>query len=382
MAKEIKVLDKTSLSPSICLIVGTRPGIVMLSPVIKSLSSHKVDSFIIHTGQHYSPNMDSEFFADLELPLPDYRIEGVSDFRTHGGQTARMMIGIEEILLDKKPSLVLVGGDANTNLAGALAARKLNIDVGHIEAGERSFDWRMPEEHNRRIIDHISNILFTTNDKGANQLRRESVQGKIFAVGNPIVDACLQNQEIAELKSRILDEYGLGKNAYGVMTTHREENVDNQHNLESAIRGVARFAEQKNIPVVFPVHPRTEKRLNEFGLLDWAQNLKNILLIPAKGYLDFLQLIVNARIVFTDSGGVQQESCIVKTPCVTLRDNTEWTETIEIGANRLSGTNPDRILKCADEALQSSREWGTPFGDGEAATKIVELSAEYINQLN
>lgn len=372
---EIKILHADELAPQVAVVIGTRPGIVMFAPIIHELRRRSVPHFIIHTGQHYSPNMDADFFRDLELPVPDYRVEGTAERRTHGGQTAHMLSGIEQILLERKPRVLLVGGDANTNLAGALAARKLHIAVGHVEAGERSFDWRMPEEHNRRIIDHISDYLFVTGAKARDNLLREAVQGEIVDSGNPIVDASLQHLAIAQRRSSVLAAAGVEAGRYGVVTMHREENVDHAERLRGGIQGAADAARELQLPLLFFVHPRTHKRLREFVLDTWAAGLPGITLLPAAGYLDFLACIAHARIVFTDSGGVQQEACIHHVPCVTLRDNTEWTETLASGANRLAGCEPAAIVAAARLALQSERVWEVPFGAGDAAARIVDFIA-------
>jgi len=304
------------------------------------------------------------------LPVPDIRIEGTAAQRTHGGQTAHMLAGIEHVLLARKPRLLLVGGDANTNLAGALAARKLHIAVGHVEAGERSYDWRMPEEHNRRMIDHISDYLFVTGEKAAANLRREAVQGEIILTGNPIVDASHQHLTIALRRAAVLERVGVSARGYGVLTLHREENVDHRAHLEGALRGVSDSAQALGLPFLFFVHPRTDKRLREFELYEWARALAGIEMLPAAAYLDFLAYVANARLIMTDSGGVQQEACIHHVACVTLRDNTEWTETLEIGANRLAGCVPSRILAAARAAYAASAEWMVPFGAGDAAERI------------
>jgi UDP-N-acetylglucosamine 2-epimerase (non-hydrolysing) len=373
MKKDIKVLMQDRLQPKVGIIIGTRPGIVMFAPIIHEIKNRGLNHFVIHTGQHYSPNMDSQFFMDLNLPVPEFKLEGIGEKKTHGSQTAAMLEGIEEILFQQQPKLVLVGGDANTNLSGALAARKMRIQVGHVEAGERSYDWRMPEEHNRRIIDHISDHLFTTNEKGKTQLSEESVQGTIHVVGNPIVDASLQHLQLASQKASILDRYHLTKDAYAILTTHREENVDFSDHLEGILKGVSEASEKMNLPIIFPVHPRTIKRLKQFEMYSWACSLEGIKLIDAVGYLDFIQLISNSRMVFTDSGGVQQEACIHNVPAVTLRENTEWTETLENNANRLAGTDPERIVKAATEALSITKNWTIPFGNGDAAKNIVNI---------
>ena len=380
MNKEIKVLDNNKLESKIAVIVGTRPGIVMFAPIIHELEKQNIPRCIIHTGQHYSPNMDAQFFEDLELRAPDYKLNHVAEKKTHGAQTAAMLEGIEVILLKEKPRLVLVGGDANTNLAGALAARKLRIQVGHVEAGERSFDWRMPEEHNRRMIDHISEHLFTTNKKGRKHLLNEAVQGKIYVVGNPIVDASHRHVDLARRKSDALDCLNLKPGTYAILTTHREENVDFPELLRGILEGVSSAGARLDMDVIFLAHPRTLKRLREFEMLDWADTLPLIRIHEAMGYLDFLNLLTHSQLVFTDSGGVQQEACIHHIPAVTLRENTEWVETLENDANRLAGTDPERIVNAADEAFQSDRNWSVPFGSGDTAKQIAEICQEILEE--
>ncbi len=378
MSREIKILQTNDLRPEVAITVGTRPGIVMFAPIIHEFRRRGVPHFVIHTGQHYSPNMDAQFFEDLELPKPDYRLEGVAERRTHGGQTAVMLEGIEGVLLERRPCLLLVGGDANTNLAGALAARKLRINVGHVEAGERSYDWRMPEEHNRVVIDHVSDLLFVTSENSVRNLQKEGIRGRVLVTGNPIVDASLQHLDVARRKSGVLERLGVEPGRYAIMTSHREENVDVEENLRGSLQGVSDAATAVGLPVLFLAHPRTQKRLGEFGLAEWARGLPNLLVHDAVGYLDFLNLLGHARLVFTDSGGVQQEAAIHKVPCVTLRENTEWIETLELGANRLAGTDPARILAAAGEAMRSTRDWPLPFGDGTTAKQIVDAAAEVV----
>lgn len=371
MANGTKVLRPDYLRATVGVVVGTRPGIVMLAPVLQELERRGVAHFAIHTGQHYSPNMDSWIFDDLGLALPSYRVEGTSLRTSHGAQTAHMLEGIEAILLESRPRLLLVGGDANTNLAGALAARKLGIMVGHIEAGERSFDWSMPEEHNRRIIDHISDVLFTTGAKAEENLAREAVQGRIVCSGNPIVDAARSFAAAARARCDG-DPHAAGVERYAVLTLHREENVDVAARLQSALSGVSRASMELGIETRFYVHPRTRKRLHEFGLESWASDLPGLQLSEPLGFLDFTAALCEAVLVFTDSGGVQQEACIHHVSCVTLRDNTEWTETVELGANRIAGVDPESIVDAARVALKSKRDWSVPFGDGNAAAIIVD----------
>jgi UDP-N-acetylglucosamine 2-epimerase (non-hydrolysing) len=372
--REIKFIDSDDFRPEIGITVGTRPGIVLLAPVIHEFRRRGIAHFVVHTGQHYSPNMDAQFFDDLDLPPPDYRVEGVADRKTHGGQTAAMLEGVEKILMERRPFFFIVGGDANTNFAGAVAARKLRIAIGHVESGERCYDWLIPEEHNRRMIDHISEHLFATSEQSVGYLERENVLGQIHLVGNPKVDASKQFLETAMRKSDVLRRQGLTPGTYAVLTSHREENVDIAEKLRGLLDGVSKSAQALNLPVIFPVHPRTIKRLGEFGLSDWAAALPNVTMIDAVGYLDFLALLANARLAFTDSGGVQQESCIHHVPCVTLLDNTEWTETLDVGANRLAGCDPQKIQAAAQEAFASDRNWPGLFGDGDAAKKIADIS--------
>lgn len=373
MLRDIKTLNAEELAPEVGIAVGTRPGIVMMSPIIHEVRRRGLPHFVIHTGQHYSPNMDAQFFADLDLPAPDHRLAGVAEKRTHAGQTAAMLEGVEAVLLQRRPRLFLVCGDANTNLAGALAARKLHIGVGHVEAGERSNDWRMPEEHNRRIIDHISDHLFATSKRSVQNLRREAVQGQIHLVGNPIVDASRRHLDLARRHSQALARCGVAAGCYAVLTTHREENVDVLGQLRGALEGVSMAAEALRLPVLFLAHPRTQKRLAEFGLSDWLRALPQVRPADAVGYLDFLALLADAALVFTDSGGVQQEACILRVPCVTLRGNTEWTETLEVGANRLTDCDPARIVAGARDAMAGARDWPVPFGDGTTAAQIVDV---------
>lgn len=377
-----KFLTQEEMGREVAVAVGTRPGIIMMAPVIHALEAAEVPHFVVHTGQHYSPAMDSELFEDLKLPKPAFHLSDVWRKKTHGGQTASMIEGCEAAFLQRPPRLVLVNGDANTNLAAALAARKLHVPVGHIEAGERSFDWRMPEEHNRRIMDHISELLFASGEKAAEQLRKEAVLGEIHVTGNTIVDASLNHAILADERRSILGEYGVTENGYILVTSHREENVDVPEKLQSIVEGISNVAERIDIPALFMAHPRTMGRLKEFGLLERVQQDPRILVSDAVRYLDFLCLLRRARIVMTDSGGVQQEAYIHKRPTVTMRDNTEWTETLASGANRLSGADDPVVI--AEHAVQANSaditDWPEIFGDGNAAARIAKISAEFVSR--
>ena len=350
---------------SISIILGTRPEIIKMSPIIRHLKAKSLDFFILHTGQHYSYEMERIFFQELELPDADYNLEVGSG--THGQQTGKMLSGIENILLQEKPGVVLVQGDTNTVLAGALAASKLGIKVGHVEAGLRSFDRSMPEEINRVVTDHLSDYLFPPTATAQQNLIQEGISDdKIFVCGNTIVDALFQNIGISENKLSALNNFNLQKEGYFLVTAHRQENVDDERRLNNIIRGLESLYQQYGLPVIFAAHPRTAKRMAEFNIT----LPDGIRTIEPPGYLEFLQLEKYAKLVLTDSGGVQEETCILQVPCVTLRNNTERPETIDVGSNVLVGTDPSEILKGVNAMINRSRDWVNPFF-GKAAEKII-----------
>lgn len=350
------------------VILGTRPEIIKMSPIIRYLEERSLDFFILHTGQHYSYEMEQIFFQELELPEADYNLEVGSG--SHGRQTGKMLAGIEDIILQEKPDIVLVQGDTNTVLAGALAASKLGVKVGHVEAGLRSFDRTMPEEANRVVADHLSDYLFAPTVTARQNLIHEGISGdKIFVCGNTIVDALLQNIGISENKLSVLGNLTLQKEGYFLVTAHRQENVDNERRLNGIIYGLQNIYQQYELPIIFAAHPRTVKRMAEFNI-----NLfDGIRVIEPPGYLEFLQLEKYAKLVLTDSGGVQEETCILRVPCVTLRNNTERPETIDVGSNVLVGTEPSEILKGVNAMITKSKDWVNPFGDGKAAEKIITI---------
>jgi UDP-N-acetylglucosamine 2-epimerase (non-hydrolysing) len=354
----------------IAIILGTRPEIIKMSPVIRECEKRGLDYFVLHTGQHYSYEMDRIFFEELELPQPKYNLDVGSG--THAEQTGKIMVGVEKILMQEKPKVILVQGDTNTVLAGALAATKLHIKVGHVEAGLRSYDKRMPEEINRVLTDHISDLLFAPTEVAKENLLEEGInEDKIFVTGNTIVDAVHQNLEIAKRKVNVLKELDLKPKEYFLITTHRQENVDVRERLRGIIKGLEMIYNEFAIPIIFPIHPRTQKRIKEFEF-----DLSGIKLINPLGFLEFLQLEANARLVLTDSGGVQEETCILGVHCVTLRDNTERPETLEAGSNVLAGTKPERILERAKIMLNRKNNWKNPFGDGKAGERIVKIVEE------
>lgn len=358
---------------TICALVGTRPDIIKMSPVLRALKNNGADFFVVHSGQHYSPNMDAIFFDELELDKPEYRVDTKQE-AFPGEQTADMLRGIEKVLLQEKPKLVLVYADLNTTLAGALAARKLHMRIGYVEAGLRSNDWRMPEEHNRVMVGHICEYLFAPTELARENLERDGVRGKIFVTGNTIVDAVEQNLKLASAKSNILQELSLTSGNYILVTCHREENVDSRDNLSSILESLREVSKKYEYECMYPIHPRTQKRLTEFGL----ELPNSVNSIGPLGYLDFLKLEANAKLILTDSGGIQEEACVMQVPCVTLRDNTERPETVDVGANIVAGVRPQNVLYAVEQMLGRERKWANPFGDGTSSEKIVRICLEEI----
>ena len=337
-----------------------------MSPLIGECERLNVNHFILHTGQHYSYSMDRVFFEQLHLPMPTHNLEVGSG--SHAEQTAKMLIGIEKTLLIEKPRVVLVQGDTNTVLAGALTSAKLAIKVGHVEAGLRCYDRTMPEEVNRVLTDHCSEYLFAPTERSRANLLHEGIPPeKVFVTGNTIVDAVFQNMQHIEGRENSVERLGLIRDGYCLATLHRQENVDDPRIFSSILRGLELVSEHFNLPVVYPVHPRAEKMLRTLRL-----NPKLKLTDPID-YFSFLRLERDARLVLTDSGGVQEEACILCVPCVTLRENTERPETVDIGANVLAGTDPEQILLKAKTMLGAKRQWKNPFGDGTAASKMLKI---------
>lgn len=351
---------------SIGIILGTRPEMIKLSPVLRACDRHDVTYTLIHTGQHYSDGLDSLFFDRLELPEPDYNL-GVGSGR-HGEQTGKMLTDIEDIVITEGLDVVLVQGDTNSVLAGAIATSKLDAKLGHIEAGLRSFDRDMPEEINRVVTDHVGDFLFAPTEESASLLRDEGIdESRIHVTGNTIVDAVQAHRQIAAEKSSVLDEYNLTPGEFILMTAHRAENVDDRSKLTDLLAGVDRAARELDYPVIYPIHPRTQERIDEFEILV----PDTIRLVEPLDFIDFLRLEDTASLVITDSGGVQEETCILKTPCVTIRDSTERPETVTAGSNVVVGTKPARILDGAQKQLANSKNWEIPFGDGNAAERIL-----------
>ena len=329
-----------------------------------------VPYYVLHTGQHYSFELDQAFFRDLELQAPQHNLNVGSG--THAEQTGRIMVGAEKVINERPTELVLVQGDTNTVLGGALAAAKMNVPVGHVEAGLRSYDRAMPEEINRVIADHLSHHLFApTNESRLNLLKEGLPEEKIHVTGNTVVDSVYQNLELAKKKSKIMEQLRLENKHYMVATAHRAENVDDRQRLQGILSGLNKVAEHFDQPIIYPIHPRAEKMIKQYKLT--ALNLR---LVQPLSYLDFLALQAHASLVLTDSGGIQEEACILGVPCATLRDNTERPETLQVGSNILVGTEPERILQGAVEMLRRKKGWPNPFGDGTAAEKIINIIEE------
>ena len=352
----------------IAIILGTRPEIIKMSSIIRECQKQKLDYFILHTNQHYSEDLDKIFFQELKLPKPKYNLRVGSG--EQGQQTAKILSGVERVLMKEKPTIVLVQGDVNSVLGGALAGAKLNIKVGHIEAGLRSYFWDMPEEVNRVLTDHCSDLLFAPTKKAKEILIKEGIpRNKIFIAGNTIVDAVYQSLKLANKKSKILEKLGIKNKEYFLLTLHRQENVDKKERLRNIFKGLESVYKKFNLPLIYPIHPRSKKMIKKFGL----KVPIGIKLISPVGFLDFLRLEINAKLVFTDSGGVQEEACILKVPCVTLRDNTERPETLDVGSNTLVGVNPQKILKGVNKMIKEKRDWKNPFGDGKTAKRILNI---------
>ena len=363
-------------------VAGARPNFMKIAPILRAIDKYNasegkniIEPVLVHTGQHYDYEMSKIFFEDLELPEPGKYL-GVGS-GTHAEQTGKVMIELEKVLVEQKPDLVLVVGDVNSTLAGALAAVKLHIPVAHVEAGLRSFDREMPEEINRLLTDHVSDCLFTTSEYDDDNLLREGIpRDRIFSVGNVMVDSLMSNREMAK-KSSVLSRLGLREQGYALLTLHRPANVDDRESLSNILEAVGSIG--RRIPVVFPVHPRTRKNIDRFGLANICDSTNNqLILTEPLGYLSFLNLEMKSRMVVTDSGGVQVETTVLGIPCLTVLDSPIWTITHEQGTNTLVGSDSRKLVDEAFNILEGKGKKGAipQLWDGKAAERIVHTLAE------
>jgi len=352
----------------ILTIVGARPQFIKASAISRCIQNHyssDIDEIIVHTGQHFDANMSDIFFEELRIPKPKYflNIGGAS----HGRMTGRMLEGIEDVLVSEKPDQVLVYGDTNSTLAGGLAASKLHIPVAHVEAGLRSFNRQMPEEINRVLTDHLSTYLLCPTQVAVNHLRNEGIEKGVHLVGDVMYDVALFYGQIVDGNSSIFAQLNLEKENYLLVTCHRAENTDDKNRLENILMALNELSQ--NIRVVFPIHPRTLKFIDQYQLQDY---LKNIDVLNPLSYLDLVTLQKHSKAILTDSGGVQKEAFFYQVPCITLRDETEWVETIELGWNQLVGASASAILN-AYQYLKIGNKGFNPYGDGQTSFKIIDL---------
>ncbi len=363
-------------------IVGARPNFMKMAPIIEAMNKYPGDlhHLLVHTGQHYDERMSKAFFDDLGMPKPDIDLEVGSG--SHAEQTARIMVEFEQVCLQEKPDLVIVVGDVNSTMACTITAKKMGIKVAHVEAGLRSRDMSMPEEINRLCTDVLCDYLFTTDHRADENLLSEGIpKEKIFFVGNVMIDTLLKHKAMAG-QLNLVSQWGLKPGEYATLTMHRPSNVDDKAILEGILQALREIS--REIPIVFPIHPRTKKMADQFGLSHFFnrdEKVEGIWITEPLGYLEFLHLNMNAKMVLTDSGGLQEETTVLGIPCITMRHNTERPITCEIGTNVIVGNDPDKILGASREVLNG--EWkkgGVPEKwDGKAAERIVEVLVSKIS---
>jgi UDP-N-acetylglucosamine 2-epimerase len=360
------------MSVRIVTIIGNRPQFVKAAAVSRKLREMH-EELIVHTGQHYDDELSRIFFEELGIPAPDYQL-GVGS-GSSSAQTARILTALEPVLAEITPTVALVYGDTNSTLAGALAVAQAGIPLGHVEAGMRSFDRAMPEELNRVLADHASDLLLCSTETAVLNLEREGVRGEVHLVGDVMADVSLAFRDIAERESPILETRGLEPGAYFVFTAHRPGNVDVPERLELLVELIEALPGR----VAFPIHPRTEARLDAAGLFDRLEAAADVELTPPLGYLDFLKLVLHARAVLTDSGGVQKEAYLLGVPCVTLRDTTEWVETVDAGWNVLVDLDRNAALAALERRPPPERP--ELYGGGRAADRVCGVVASYTARL-
>ena len=355
-------------------IVGARPNFMKIAPIQREMEKNSaLEPLIIHTGQHYDEKMSKLFFDDLELPRPARYLKVGS--ATHAQQTAKIMVEFEKVVDEEKPDLVLVVGDVNSTAACSMVAAKMGVKIAHVEAGLRSFDRTMPEEINRMVTDTLSDYLFVTEQSGLDNLRKEGVPDeKVFFTGNVMIDSLVYFLDKAK-NSNIIDQLNLNGNEYALVTLHRPSNVDVKENFEKLLNA---FSEIENdLKIVFPIHPRSRKMLTNFGLDDRISAMQNLVLLDPIGYLDFMKLMHDAKLVLTDSGGIQEETTYLGIPCITLRENTERPVTIDVGTNVLVGSDTELVISEAKKVIsgQSKKGQVPDLWDGKAAERIVSIIA-------
>lgn len=358
----------------IIVVVGARPNFMKMAPLYSELKKRNLNTLLLHTGQHYDQNMSNIFFEELKMPKPDIYL-GVGS-ETHARQTAKIMIDFEKVCLEKKPQRIIVAGDVNSTIACALVATKLNIPVDHVEAGLRSFDNTMPEEINRILTDRISSLLFTPSKDANTNLLNEGVNPEsIKLTGNIMIDSLMNNLE--KTNTNILDKLGIDKKGYALVTLHRPSNVDQKESLTGIFNALKNISEK--IHVVFPLHPRTKNKMEQFKILNTINT--KIKFTEPLGYLDFLSLTKNARVVLTDSGGIQEETTALGIPCLTLRENTERPITVQKGTNKIIGNKESRIIEEFDYIMgNENQKYSVPeLWDGKTAKRIADIIESQIS---
>lgn len=354
----------------VATIVGARPQFIKAAPVSRALREENIE-LLVNTGQHYDDDMSAVFFRELDIPEPDYNL-GIGS-GTHGQQTGKMLIKIEEVLLKEHPDFLLVYGDTNSTISGALAAVKLNIPVAHVEAGLRSFNREMPEEHNRVVVDHCSDLLFCPTQSAVKWLAKEGITKGVHLVGDVMLDAVLHNITIARASSTILTDLGLEPKGYALATVHRSYNTDIPQHLYDIFSALADIGQK----VIVPVHPRTRKQIVKYGMTKFlSANSSSLNVIDPVGYLDMLMLEKSSRLILTDSGGVQKEAYFMSVPCITLRPETEWVETVDAGWNVIADHSTDNIINTANKHVWPKDEPEPIFGDGHASERIVKALSD------
>jgi len=355
----------------IVTIIGARPQFIK-HPLISKEIRKFAKEIVVHTGQHYDYNMDKIFFEELGIPKPDYHLGVGSD--THGRQTARMLERTEAVLLKEKPDLVIIYGDTNSTIAGALAAVKLHLPVAHVEAGMRSYNREMPEEYNRIVSDHLSDLLFCSTKTAAKTLKDEGIRKDVYLVGDVMADIQLKLKAQSS-KLKILETLGIKPKGYLLATVHRQENTDNKENLKHILEAFSKIKET----IIFPIHPRTKKYIKLYKFEKLLKSAPNLRIIEPVGFFEMLQLENNAKMILTDSGGVQKEAYIARVPCITLRQETEWVETVKSGWNRLAGTEVRKIVRLAKN-FPKTKSHPNFLGDGQAYLKITKIIKEFFKK--